>query len=64
MAKHPKDHGTGVPVYVIQSLARCMLPDIAAFYESAEGQQEFARWQAEQERLKQGKANGNAPRHK
>lgn len=52
MAKHPSDYGTGVPVYVVQSLARCMLPDIVAFYESADGKQAFASWQAEQERIK------------
>jgi hypothetical protein len=52
MAKTPKDYGTGIPIYVIQSLARCMLPDIIAFYESDEGKKEFARWKAEQEQLK------------
>lgn len=44
MAK-PKDYGTGIPVCVIQSLARCMLPDIAAFYDSEEGQRAFVEWQ-------------------
>lgn len=55
MAKKPKDYGTGVPVYIIQSLARCLLPDILAFYESEEGQQEFTRWEAE-------RARGNKPK--
>ena len=27
---------------------RCILPDISTFYESAEGQKEFAAWQIQQ----------------
>ena len=40
------------PDHLIESLARCLLPDIIAFYESEEGQREFAQWQAEQEAQK------------
>ena len=29
-------------------LARCIFPDILAFYESEEGQREFAEWKAQQ----------------
>ena len=29
-------------------IARCIFPDILAFYESEEGQQEFAEWKAQQ----------------
>ena len=32
----------------IEAIARCILPDILAFYESEEGQREFAEWQAQQ----------------
>lgn len=44
------DHSTGIPVFVVQSLARCMLPDIIAYYESEEGQEYFEKWKAEQEK--------------
>ena len=40
---------TGVPQYVIERIARCLLPDIQAYYESEEGQREFAEWQKQQE---------------
>ena len=40
---------TGVPQYVIERIARCLLPDIQAYYESEEGQREFAKWQKQQE---------------
>lgn len=33
---------------VAPSLARCILPDILAFYESEEGQREFTKWQERQ----------------
>ncbi len=39
---------TKIPDYKIEAIARCILPDILAYYESEEGQQEFARWQQEQ----------------
>jgi len=35
-----------VPDHVIKSLARCVLPLIQAYYDSDEGQQEFAAWKA------------------
>ena len=38
-----------IPQHVIDSLARCLWPDILASYESEEGQLEFAEWQAKQE---------------
>ena len=37
------------PDHVIESIARCLLPDIIAFYETEEGQREFAQWKAAQE---------------
>ena len=40
---------TGVPQHVIERIARCLLPDIQAYYESEEGQREFAKWQKQQE---------------
>lgn len=41
-------NNTAVPQYQIEAIARCILPDILAFYESEEGQREFAEWQAQQ----------------
>ena len=33
-----------IPQHAIESIARCILPDILSFYESEEGQREFAEW--------------------
>ena len=45
-------HHSKVPDYVIQEMARCLLPDLIAFYESEEGNAAFAQWKAEQEAKK------------
>ena len=39
---------TNIPDYKIEAIARCLLPDILAYYNSEEGQREFAQWQREQ----------------
>ena len=41
-------NNTNIPQHQIEATARCILPDILAFYESEEGQREFAKWQAQQ----------------
>ncbi len=46
------DYGTGIPVHEVDALARILLPKIQAFFESEEGQQEFAEWKAQQEQDK------------
>ena len=38
-----------LPDHVIESIARLIYPDIVAYYESEEGQREFAEWMAQQE---------------
>lgn len=38
-----------VPDYVIESFARCLLPVIREYFDSEEGQGEFAKWKAEKE---------------
>lgn len=43
---------TNVPQYAIERFARCVFDDIRAFYDSEEGQREFAAWKAEQAALK------------
>ena len=45
-------NNTAIPQHQIEAIARCILPDILAFYESEEGQREFAEWKAQQEQSK------------
>ena len=45
---------TNIPEHAIETFARCVLPDIQAFYASEQGQREFAEWQAEQAAKKAG----------
>lgn len=37
-----------IPEYVYESLARSLLPTVQKYYESDEGKQAFAEWQAAQ----------------
>lgn len=43
------DYGTGIPYHEVEALARVLLPEIQAFFESEEGQREFAEWKAKQQ---------------
>ncbi len=45
--KKPNDYGTGIPLHEVEALARVLLPEIQAFFESEEGQREFAEWKAQ-----------------
>ena len=45
-------NNTNIPQYKIEAIARCLIPDILAFYESEEGQREFAEWKEQQQLLK------------
>ena len=49
-------NNTNIPEYRIEAIARCLLPDIIAYYHSEEGQREFAEWKAkrDKERAEQG----------
>ena len=40
---------TNIPQFKIEEIARCIYPDILAYYESEEGKKEFAAWQQEAE---------------
>lgn len=40
------------PQHVIESIARCLLPDIIAYYETEEGQREFTQWKVAKESQK------------
>ena len=42
-----KKNTTGIPDFEIDSLARALLTAIQAYFETEEGQREFAAWQAE-----------------
>ena len=39
-----KKNALQIPQHEIDSLARCLLPDLIAFFESKEGQREFEQW--------------------
>ena len=43
-------NNTTIPQHQIEAIARCILPDILAFYESEEGQREFAEWQEQHQK--------------
>ena len=40
------------PDHVIESIARCLLPDMIAYYETEESQRQFAEWKTAQEAQK------------
>ncbi len=44
-----KKNNTGIPDFEIDSLARALLPAIQAYFETEEGQREFAAWQTERQ---------------
>ncbi len=50
MSKRKKPiNNTDIPQHQIEAIARCILPDILAFYESKEGQQEFEEWKKQRQ---------------
>lgn len=44
----PKDYSAEIPQHEIDSLARCLLPEIQKFFESENGKKEFAEWKRQQ----------------
>ena len=46
-------NNSAIPQHKIEAIARCLLPDILAFYESEEGQREFAEWKKQRETERQ-----------
>ena len=42
-------NNTDIPQHKIEAIARGIMPDILAFYESEEGQREFAEWKKQRE---------------
>ena len=49
-------NNSDIPQYAIEAVARCLLPDIIAYFESEEGQREFTEWKRQREDNKD--ANG------
>ena len=47
-----KEHWN-IPKHELESLARCFLPDILAFFESEERQREYEEWKKQQAEKKQ-----------
>ena len=47
---------TGIPKHEMEALARLILPDIIAFFESEAGKVEFEKWQQEQTKIIQDKS--------
>ena len=42
-------NNSGIPQHEIENIARVLFPDILAYYESEEGQREFAEWKAQRD---------------
>ena len=42
--KKINDYGTGIPVHEVDALAIVLLPEMQAFFASAEGRKEYAEW--------------------
>ena len=43
-------NNTPYPQHAIDAIARCLWPDIVAFFESEEGQKEFETWKRQQDK--------------
>ena len=46
-------NNSDIPQHQIEAIARCIMPDSLAFYESEEGQREFAEWKKQREAERQ-----------
>ena len=44
-----ESHIPQIPEHIRKEIARCLLPDIVAYFESEQGQREFAEWKAGQD---------------
>lgn len=47
--KKPNDYGTGIPYHEAEALARILLPEIQAFFESEDRQREYDEWKTKQQ---------------
>ena len=55
--KKVNDYGTGIPYHEVEALARVLLPEIQAFFESEEGQWEFVEGKYGRNRTKRNRTN-------
>lgn len=54
-------NNSDIPQHIIESIARCILPDIIAYYVTEEGQRQFQEWKEMQEAEQtEGKKGENA----
>lgn len=61
MARQKKRiNNTPYPEYALEAVARCIFPDIVAFFQSEEGQREFEAWKAERELAKKDQISSTA----
>ena len=54
-----KKNTTGFPDFEIDSLARALLPAIREYFDTDEGKEEFAKWQAERQQRQLNNKNQN-----
>lgn len=47
--KHGEGNPPTIPDHIRMEIARCLLPDIVAYFESKQGRREFAEWMAKKE---------------
>lgn len=43
-----RSYWASIPKHEVDALARCLLPDIQAYFASEEGQREYREWEAQQ----------------
>jgi hypothetical protein len=46
---HGESHIPQIPDHIRMEIARCLLPDIVAYFESEQGQKEFEEWKKQKE---------------
>ena len=51
-----ESHIPQIPDHIRMEIARCLLPDIVAYFESEQGQREFTEWKAQQKAEKKEKS--------
>ncbi len=54
---HRVEHDIELPQSIIDSFARFLVPEIRKYYESEQGQKEFAEWEARENEIKNRKTN-------
>ena len=48
-----ESHIPQIPEHIRKEIARCLLPDIIAYYESEEGQKEFEEWKKQHSKVEE-----------